>query len=92
MNKLPVESNNWKCYNKNTGKTASGSPAQRGGEKCDVVESGLSKWERNLLLRLGKVQHRRHSDITYYLAYLEELLWMQADQERICENQDSVSE
>ena len=42
MKKLPVKSNICKCYNKNTGSKASGSPAQRGGEECGVVETYIS--------------------------------------------------
>lgn len=41
----------------------------------------LTERERILLTRMGRVQNKRYSEIIYYLAYLEELLSLQAEEE-----------
>ncbi len=58
------------------------------GERRDTYRDAdnlmpLTDTEREWLIAVGRVQHKRHSDVTYLLAVLEEYLELSEDSELV---------
>lgn len=73
---FPVDTGNITCYDKVAGRKV-GQPTGKEREPCtNAVDQllPLTKEEREWILMIANTQHRKYSDVTYLLAYLDECL------------------
>ena len=81
---FPVENIGNEGYNENAGIMGGQRPVG-GGATCTDADNlmPLTDTEREWLIAVGRAQHKRHSDVTYLLAVLEEYLELSEDSELV---------
>lgn len=73
---LPVDAGNLREYNESAGNTGKALTGKENEACVDVVDRlvPLTKEEREWILAVARIQQKNHSDVTYLLAALDELL------------------